>query len=269
MVDIEFLSRKYFSKGEPCPYKLKSGIEILIYPILVKDYNEYEDCRPILEFDKNTINDVEVIKMSQLEYLNFLFSNRQEVDGVNIGEVQLQMFKGIFSLCLKEDYVAIAKNEKGKFIVVVAEKDEKDEFIVKYTITNKEYLDIVKIILYQNDFDYNDQYVSPDVLEEYNEMMKLKTKGMKNPTLEERKIFVLSRYRCTLQDLDNMTYRLFDMLYNEYVGIEQYYVEILYKTSEKFDVKENIVYPLFKPKEDRFKDLFMSTDSLNSKLGNQ
>ena len=36
-----------------------------------------------------------------------------------------------------------------------------------------------------------------------------------------------------------------------------------------FDVKEKIIYPLFKPKEDRFKDLFMSTDSLNSKLGNQ
>lgn len=267
MVNIELLTKKYFSKGKPCPYKLKSGIEILIYPILVEDYEEYEDCLSIIQIDKNNIGITEVISMSQLEYLNYIFS-----DDTDIGKQQLQMFKGIFSLCLKEDYVAITQDKNNKYVVVVAEKSTnqngEDDFILKYSISNKEYLDIVKIILYQNDLDYNDEYVNPDVMKEYNEYMRLKFKGLRQPTLEERKIFVLARYKCSIEEINNMTKRFFDMLYSEYIGIEQYFVDIMYKTSEKFDIKENIQYPLFKPKEDRFKDLFMSTDTLNSKLGN-
>lgn len=265
MVNIDYLSRKYFSKGKPCPYKLKSGIEILIYPILVENYEEYEDYKPIIEMDKNKIGIAEIITMSQLEYLNYTFNTSE------IGTQQLQMFKGIFELCLKEDYVAITNNN-DKYVVVVANKTIKDngedDYTLKYTISNKEYLDIVKIILYQNDSEYDDAYIDPDVLKEYNEMMLLKTKGLRQPSLEERKIFVLARYKCSIEDINNMTKRFFDMLYSEYIGIEQYFIDTMYKTSEKFEIKENILYPLFKPKEDKFKDLFITTDTLNSKLGN-
>lgn len=265
MVNIDYLSRKYFSKGKPCPYKLKSGIEILIYPILVENYEEYEDYKPIIEMDKNKIGIAEIITMSQLEYLNYTFNTSE------IGMQQLQMFKGIFELCLKEDYVAITINN-GKYVVVVADKTIKDngedDYTLKYTISNKEYLDIVKIILYQNDSEYDDAYIDSDVLKEYNEMMLLKTKGLRQPSLEERKIFVLARYKCSIEDINNMTKRFFDMLYYEYIGIEQYFIDTMYKTSEKFEIKESILYPLFKPKEDKFKDLFITTDTLNSKLGN-
>ncbi len=266
MVNIENLSKKYFSKGKPCPYKLKSDIEIFIYPILVKDYEDYEDYLPILKINKNDTGISEMISMSQLEFLNYIFSNN------GIGQEQLQMFKGIFELCLKENYVAITRDKNNKFVIVVADKtiddNGKEDYILKYTISNKEYLDIVKIILHQNDSEYSDEYISPDVLKEYNEMLKIKYKGTKDPTLEEKKVFLLARYRCTLEDLDNMTKRFFDMLCSEYIKTEQYFIDTAYKTSEKFDVKENILYPLFKPKEDKFKDLFISTDSLNNKLGN-
>ena len=268
MVNIEHLTKKYFSKGEPCPYKLKSGIEILIYPILVSDYEEYENCRPILEINKNDVGVEEFLIMSQLEYLNYLFNlNVLDETNTNIGELELQMFKSIFSLCLKEDYVAITKDINDKYVVIVAEKNN-DDFTCKYIISNKEYLEISKIILFQNDFEYDDTYISPDVLKEYNEYIKLKSKGTKNPSLEERKIFVLARYRCKIEEINNMTKRFFDMLYWEYVKSEQYFANVMYKTSEKFEVKENIVYPLFKPKEDKFKEMFMTKDSLNGKLGN-
>ena len=38
MVDIETLSEVYFASDEPVPYQLKCGVEILIYPIKVKDW---------------------------------------------------------------------------------------------------------------------------------------------------------------------------------------------------------------------------------------
>ena len=272
MIDFEILTRRYFSKGVPCPYKLKTGIEIYIHPILVKDYEDYEDCKSILEIDKRNINDEKVISMSQLDFLEMTFSNAMIIDEANqitLGENELQKFKEIFSLCLHEDYVAITKHN-GKNVVVVAEKigDGENDFVVKYIISNKDYLNIVKIILCQNDVDYDGEYINPDVLKEYNEYMSIKSKGISIPSFEKQKVFVLSRYRCTLEELNNMTYRFFNMLLSEYRDIELYYINNMYKTSEKFDVKEDFPYPLYKPKEDRFKDLFMSTESLNRQLGN-
>ncbi len=269
--NLETLTRYYFSKGKPCPYKLKSNIEILIYPILVKDYESYDECRSILEIDKRSIDDVNIISMSQLDFLEYTFGNEMIIDEVTkttLGNNELQKFKKIFSLCLHEDYVAIAKDDNGKSVIIVAEKDNEGEFILKYKISNKDYLNIAKIILFQNDINYDDTYINPDVVKEYNAMMELKTKNISSPTLERRKIFVLSRYRCTLEDIENMTYRMFNMLFDEYVDIEQYFVDNMYKTAYKFDIKENIAYPLYKPKEDKFKDLFISQESLNSKLGN-
>ena len=42
-------------------YMLLYNIEILIYPILVKDYESYEECKSILEIDKRSIDDVNII----------------------------------------------------------------------------------------------------------------------------------------------------------------------------------------------------------------
>lgn len=276
-LNINSLSRNYFSKGKPCPYKLKSGIEILIYPILVRDCELYDDCKTILELDKRNINDEKIIQMSQLAFLDYTFHQDIIIDEqtqTTMGYNELQKFKGIFSLCLHEDYVAVTQDNNGKFIVLVADKkdesngENEDDFIIKYTISNKDYINISKIILFQNDANYDDEYISPDVLKEYNAMMEIKMKGINAPTLERRKIFVLSRYRCSLEEIENMTYRMFELLYNEYLDIEQYYVDNMYKTAYKFDIKENISYPLFRPKKDKFKDLFMNKESLNNKLGN-
>ena len=260
MIDIEHLTNKYFIKYEPCPYKLKCGVEILIYPILVRDCIEYDICKTVLLIDKRNFADENILKMSQLEFLNNLFGTE------GIGENELQKFKHIFSLCLKEDYVAITKDENGKFVVIVADKNGED-ITLKYIISNKEFMDISKIILFQNDASYSDEYINPDVLKEYNQMIELKSKGLANPTLERRKIFVLSRYGCKIQELEEMPYRLFELLYSEYINIEQYFIDNMYKTAYKYEIKENLVYPLFK-KEDKFKDLFLSTNSLNNKLGN-
>lgn len=260
MINIEHLTNSYFSKYEPCPYKLKIGIEILIYPILVKDCMEYDLCKTVLMIDKRNFADAKILQMSQLEFLFNLFETE------DIGKNEFQKFKHIFSLCLKEDYVAITKNDEGKYIIVVAEKKDED-IILKYTISNKEFMDISKIILFQNDASYTDEYINPDVLKEYNEMIELKTKGFNNPTLEQKKVFVLSRYGCKFQEIEEMPYRLFDLLYSEYINIEQYFIDNMYKTAYKYDIKDNLIYPLFR-KEDKFKDLFLSTNTLNNKLGN-
>lgn len=272
MVDIENLTEHYFSNNIPCPYKLKFGNEILIYPIKVKDYKEFERCVDILKVEKEKFNDERIISMSQLEFLGtilFQIEEKIEDSNVSIGYNEQQKFKGIFRYCLNEDYVIIAKDDNDRFVIAVYDYNEKQSnYILKYCITNKEFIEISKIILYQNFYDYSDEYVNPDVLEQYNEYIRLKSKNREMPTFERQKIFVLSRYGCKIEEINEMTYRLFSLLYNEYIDIEQYLVQNMYKTAYKYDVKEDVEYPLFKKKKDKFEDLFMSEQSLNNKLGN-
>ena len=69
MVDLQDLELKYFCNGYDVPYKLKNNSVLNIKPILVKDYPYYEIAKSILEIEKNETNDIEIIKMSYLEFL--------------------------------------------------------------------------------------------------------------------------------------------------------------------------------------------------------
>ena len=94
MIDIEQLTLKYFQNSEEVPYKVKKGEPLLIKPILVKDYSIYENSIDILTIDKNSIGDIEIIKMS---YLNFILALIQQNEGKNDF---CNKFYNICELCL-------------------------------------------------------------------------------------------------------------------------------------------------------------------------
>lgn len=271
MVNINSLKR-YFSNGEPCPYKLNFGNTILLYPIKVLDYEEFEICVDILKVNKDIYNDANIISMSQLEFLaTKIFSNKTIIEGTKttIGCNEELKLKTIFKLCLDEDYIMVGTDHNGKYIIGVYNfLEDENIYELKYTISNKEFIEISKIILFQNFYDYDDEEVSQDVLEEYQKYLEIKNKNIEHPSFERMKVFLMSRHHCNLDEVNNMTYRLFSMLINEYIDKEIYFVDNMYKTAYKYDVKESVEYPLYKKKQDKFKDLFMSEQALNNKLGN-
>lgn len=55
------------------------------------------------------------------------------------------------------------------------------------------------------------------------------------------------------------------MLYHTCLNSEQYLVEKIIQASYKYDVKENIVHPLFRKKEDPYSELFTNTSTLTEK----
>ena len=69
VVDLKDLELRYFCNGYNVPYNIKNGGIIEIKPILVKDYPFYESSKGLLEINKNEINDINVIKMSYLEFI--------------------------------------------------------------------------------------------------------------------------------------------------------------------------------------------------------
>ena len=81
MVDLENLELKYFCNGFDVPYKLQNGGILNIKPILVKDYPYYEYSSSILEIRKNETDNIEIIKMSYLDFLlNIVISKDEHKD---------------------------------------------------------------------------------------------------------------------------------------------------------------------------------------------
>lgn len=250
-VDIETLKLLYFQNDEPCPYKLKCGYELNIYPIKVKDWGIYEHSISILQIDKNKINDIKIIQMSYLEYLYNLYSVNSEY-GTYIAN--------IMEYSLGENRIAFSEY-KGK--IVIALLDDND--VVKGYITHKEFDEIKKIILYQNIYDYKDIYIDADVQQLYEDYYKIKYKNGKVPSLEEQKTYVLSKCGYTMEYLNNLSYRTFSQIFKHCVEDTIYIGRKIIQGSYKYKVDEDIQHPLYEKEKDKFSEIFEDTSVLSNK----
>lgn len=246
MVDYELLRINYFQNDYPCPYTLKNGGDILIYPILVKDYSLYEYYKQIMELDKNSINDIEIIQMSYLDFLvGMVFKEHKE---------ESSKLYGLLNLILKEENILIVEKDK-KYHIVIAD----DEDNIKYIIKSKELEEIYKISCYQNDINYEDIRYSEDVKQAINDYYTLKYKNSHSPTLEEMKAFVTSKIGVLMKDLNEMSYRNFFMVYESALGSEMYIGQKIIQASEKYKV-DDFQHPLFTEKKNKLDEVF-STDA--------
>ena len=251
VVDLKLLELQYFCNGYDVPYEIKSGGILNIKPILVKDYPFYEASKNILEIQKNEINDVQVIKMSYLEFILHLTST---------SEVLANSLINICKLCLGYEKIAIGEHNNKRCLFLCDDNE-----IVKYIVTAKEFDEISKIILNQNDANYDNRYVNPEVRELMNEYYKARHTNIRIPQLEEKKAFVISKTGMELERINNMSYRLFDLIYNSCVNSEIYFAQKMVQCSYKYEVKEDVKHPLFEVKKDPYAEIFEDTGILSSK----
>lgn len=256
MINIDTITKIYFYNSLEVPYELKKGGFINIKPILVKDYPLYEICEGMLQINKNEVNDIEIIQMS---YLEFLFKNI-----LNTNEAYKQQFVTLINLCLGYSQISFEK-DKGKISLVLYEKNANGDFIVSKVISHKEFDDIKKIILYQNNPKYDDRYVNPEVKELMNQYYKSKYNSLYSPTLEEKKAFVSSKIGKSFKELGEIPYREFELIYNANVNSEIYIGQKIIQGSFKYEVKEDIKHPLFEPKKDPYAEIFEDTSVLSNK----
>ena len=255
MIDDEKLKQleaMYFQNGFDVPYELKKGGEILIKPILVKDYSQYENSIPILQIPKNEINDIKVIQMSYLEFLiNVTFVQDKSLIGC---------LSNLMSLCLGEEKVAIGK-DKGKDCIIILDDEEK----ISKIINSKEFDDISKIILNQNDSNYDNRYISPDVRKAYEEYCQLKYKNINSPSLEKRKAFVISKIGYKIDEVNEMIYRVFSLVYSSCVDSEIYIGDKIIQGSEKFKC-DDVKHPQFEKKKDPITEMFGDAEAFENKI---
>lgn len=238
---LEFYQKYYFVNASAVPFKVKSNdYTLFIKPITVKDYFFYSENIGILLIDKNSISDANIISMSYLQFLVDVILQQKE-------EYQRALSK-ILGLSLDESYgFTIGHYENGKPFLGIQDKDKNE--LCK--INSKEFDKIKEIILCYNDRDYDGRYISEDMKQAMNDYYSLKFKDSYMPTLEERKLFVSFKSGLTLQQINDMAYRHFEIMYNQCVDNDLFFSQKIIQASEKYKVNEEIVYPLFR-KNDKF-----------------
>ena len=250
-LNLDELELKYFYNGYDVPYKVKNGGVLNIKPILVKDYPFYEISKVLLEINKNDTNNIEIIKMSYLEYI------------FNLISVNVTYNNALIELCRLSfgyDKIAIGTHNKKRCLLLC-----NDELKVEYIITPKEFDEIAKIILNQNDAKYDNRYVNPEVRELMLEYYKVKHSDFRTPNLEEKKAYVVGKTGMNINQINEMAYRLFDLIYNSCVNSEIYLAQKMVQCSYKYDVKEDVKHPLFEKKKDPYAEIFEDTTVLSNK----
>ncbi len=249
-VDIELLKLAYFALDEPVPYKLKTGQEILIKPIMVKDSMLFMASVDVLKIDKNSLGSVEAIQASYLKFLQkMIFPSN---------DIMVQKFLNILDLCLELKGIYLCNDEMERTFI------QTESGIV---ISAKEFDDITKIILYQNLPDYDDKYINPDIKKSMQEVDRLKNKDYESPDFERQMGIIESHTGILKEQLLNKTWRSFQILFREVCGEIEFYTTrpaaIAVGAGDKVD------HYIFKKRKDKFDGYFVDMDKFSHEVTGQ
>lgn len=249
MIDIPFLELNYFAFDLPVPYKLKDEKVVEILPINLDKSALFLAAAHIISIDKNSLGSVEIIQMN---YLNFLckkvFAESKE---------EISCFNIIMSLCLGIKQWQLRYLDDDKPCIYDMERH--------LIITYKEFDDIRRIIMFQNLLNYDDEYISPELKQAFNEVDELKNRGIVEPTAE-RKISIITAH-CGLPKSEQlkMTFRAHQSLFQEVYGEVDYTTKrpiAVYAGKDK-DI-ENWIFHKQKNKYDKY---VTSVESYNKSMG--
>lgn len=249
-VDIELLKLAYFALDEPVPYKLKTGQEILIKPIMVKDSMLFMASVDVLKIDKNSLGSVEAIQASYLKFLQkMIFPSN---------DIMVQKFLNILDLCLELKGIYLCNDEMERTFI------QTESGIV---ISAKEFDDIAKIILYQNLLDYDDKYINPDIKKSMQEVDRLKNKDYESPDFERQMGIIESHTGILKEQLLKKTWRSFQILFREVCGEIEFYTTrpaaIAVGAGDKVD------HYIFKKRKDKFDGYFVDMNKFSHEVTGQ
>lgn len=185
-------------RGKPKVYKC-----IEIYPVKIKDCEEFYKNLYTLQFDKNSIPDVQIIRMS---YLTFLYNLQltQDEEGNLLYPTLIMDLINLLELILhkkvEEDFY-LDLNEKGNMHLVI--KTNEGELRFK----NKDFDKLRKIIFKQNVIPYDDEVLAPELkkaIQDAREFIYQQNKD-KMPTFEEQICCYHCAFHMPYDEIDNLT----------------------------------------------------------------
>lgn len=250
VVEIKDLERKYFSKNKPVEFILKNKEQIKIYPILVEEWDIFEENYDILDINKREIPSMEIIKMSYLEFI---------LNMCRIEDKYYDKLVNILSLCLhiknKDDIKFYFENEKPIILI-------KDNIC----ISSKDFDKIKKIIMYQNIDGYDDTYISKDIREVIEKQNKIKMKGIKLLSLEDKLIFLGNKMGKPSKWFMKMPYREFQKRFNLAVEEMDYKINRTAELSGNVKFNVPIEHLIYKKDKNKYAEYFENKDNFVNKV---
>lgn len=231
--EVEYLRDKYFTYDLPVPFK-----ELTLYPVTVKDYNEFLSSTACLTLNKN--DDPKGIAMTQIDYLISKMQDKKE------GALWALRFTKILELCLHvksglkcpkcgkfmsfeefyKKYESLPKENKNdvllcecgdKFVETVRfqeGKDKKRVFIIDgVEINSQDFNKMKKFIMYQNLPDYkDDSWVDKAIRDDQAAKAELKSRGSGSASLERKIVGVCANTHWKINEVYSLTIRKFLMI---------------------------------------------------------
>lgn len=231
--DVEFFRDKYFTYDEPVPFK-----GLILYPVTVKDYNEFLSSSACLTLNKN--DDPKGIAMSHIDYLLSKMQDEKE------GPLWSLRFTKILELCLhiksglkcpkcgkfmsfeefymkyedpsienKNDILLCECGEKMIETVRFKENEKKKKVFVfdGVELNSQDFNKLRKYIMYQNLPDYkDDSWVDKAIRDDQAARAELKSRGSGTATLERKIMGVCANTHWKIDEVYSLSIRKFLMI---------------------------------------------------------
>lgn len=220
----------------------------------IRRYRDFFISSSCLSIKKNRISDINIIKMSYLEFLYSLMTSEDEQQSY----AYCAMFFNIFNICcgLTPDDFSFHFDDNKKLFLTI--KDEKYD---KYDFDNMR-----NIILYQNMPDYDDTYIDPELEQAVNATEKLLSKNVVAPSLEKQITAIVSSSGYKYEEVYDISIRKFLLLIRTIDAKLHYQI---YKTASLHpyvEFKEQIDHWLYERKRSILDGKIMGYNELKDKM---
>jgi hypothetical protein len=247
---------RFYTLDEPVQYK-----NLTLYPVKVKDYDMFYKTVSCLTLEKNSIPDVKFLKMSYLEYLDYLHENLKE-DEIDF----LYLFDFLLQLCIKNDKVKIRHGhdtKTGKPIFVVAEE----------IFNAADFDEIRTIITEQNMVVLVDESIQKEIRDKMEEARRLKAQLngtlSKPASFEDTMLCLVAATSLSFEEVKELSLRKFVRLLQRADALLHYQIYMTAAMSGMVEFKDKSVLRHWMSdleKENKNDDVLLGFDTIKDKV---
>jgi hypothetical protein len=226
---------------------------IIFTPVKTQDYNEFYTFIHCMLQDKNSIPDIDIIKMSYLDYLFYLSKNEET-------SYMLAMLVSLICLCTNVEL------EEVKYFI--NQKNEHVLILNGIEFDKNKFMHMRGIICAQNDVDISIFELDPRVRQEILKTMELKNKsgGFEMATLEEQIICILISSNISLEQIKELSLRKFKKILNRIDHKMHYEIYTLGSLSGNIVLKQEIPHWLATLEKSKFDQHISSYEDVQNKV---
>jgi len=261
-LEMEILFHKYIELDKPIPFK---DNRLLIQPILVDECFDFLQSIDILQIDKDTYGSIEEIQMSYLAYLYNLMSDGDVLNLATKLDTILHLCVQIVGSEYNPMFIKTNVDDKGRALIVFSTFSDNANHEGDIELNAREFDELKRIILHQNIVNFSDKYIDPYLRKAYNEYWDMKNRDIEIPTIDKQIAIVQSMNGMSKQDIFNMTYRSFKILFDTCADKVDYQIN---KSAEMSGVefKHPIEHWIYKRKKSMYENAFQSMDSYKNAM---